>query len=156
MLPVLKREPDNELVKKFVPMLFQLCVIADETADSSSSSEEEDSSDDDDDDDEEDSSDEDEGGDETAEPEPEPAPEPEPEAAAASAREARLAALGGVGVGADGKLQLPEMTAAELQAQGAADTARIRDALAGVLEEDGQPITRGGGGGGSDPAGGVE
>ena len=38
MLPVLKREPDNELVKKFVPMLFQLCVIADETADSSSSS----------------------------------------------------------------------------------------------------------------------
>ena len=79
VLPVLKREPGNELVKKFVPMLFQLCVIADETADSSSSSEEEDSSDDDDDDDDddEDSSDEDEGGDETAEPEPEPEPEPE-------------------------------------------------------------------------------
>ena len=136
---VLQREPDNALVKQFVPMLFQLCVFQDEAGANESSSEEESDDDDDDDDDDGDDSDDSDDSDES-DGELEPEPEPEPAATMAmSARERRVVALAaqeeaerqmafgsgayGMGISAEPPLRLPPKphTPGELAAADQAD-----------------------------------
>jgi cytoskeletal protein RodZ len=161
----LKREPDNALVKQFVPMLFQLCVFQDEAgANEESSSEEEDEEEDDDDTD--DSDDDEEGSDEDSEPEPEPEPVEPAATMAHSARERRIAALAAaeaelsatkveaaqfgtrahsLGISRVGGPDLPSrpQTPAELADADRKDAELIRQVLMEAIVDDGQPVTKG-------------
>ena len=69
---VLQREPNNSLVRQFVPMLFKLCVFQDEAGRNEESSSEEEEDDEDDDDDGSDGSDDSDDSDDSEDAEPEP------------------------------------------------------------------------------------
>ena len=163
---VLKREPDNALVKQFVPMLFQLCIFQDEAGANDESSSEEDEDEDEDSDDSDDSDRDDDEADSDEDPEPEPEPEPmEPAATMAhSARERRIAALAAaeaeiaankaaqfgtrahrLGISRVGGPDLPPrpQTPAELVQADRKDAERIRQVLIDAMADDGQPVTKG-------------